>query len=106
MTDSSEDSVTKLNTQLNKSMVLMEDAVDAPSQSQKRKSITINTKSQPPSATSSPMVKARKSILKKSDKLLNDSTHNKGVNEEESNVIPQQAVSAVIPLRPHTVRNL
>lgn len=68
MTDSAnEDSVTKLNTQLNKSMVLMEDAVDMPSPNNKRKSIMINTETQPSRTTSTP-VKSRRSILKKSVK--------------------------------------
>lgn len=115
MTDSgNEDSVTKLNTQLNKSMVLMEDIVDTPSQSNKRKSITINTKTKPPSATSSPIVKARKSILKKSDKLPNNDSINNGdvqingIEKKLSDVISQKiSLSTSVPLpRPHTVRNL
>jgi len=111
-----EDSVTELNTQLNKSMVLMEDVVDIPSQSQKRKSITINTKMQPPSATNSPAVKARRSILKKSNKSPNDDFMNNediqiNVNGKKlSNVISQevsssQDVSSTLIPRPHTVRN-
>ncbi|XP_012235223.1 uncharacterized protein [Linepithema humile] len=92
-------------------MVLMEDVVDTPSQSHKRKSITINTKTQPPSATNSPIVKARKSILKKSDKRPNDDSTNNGdiqinSNEEElSNMISQES-STSIPLRPHTLEEL
>lgn len=111
MTDSiSEDSVTKLNTQLNKSMVLMEDAVDTPPQNHKRKSITINTKVQPRSATNSPAVKSRKSILKKSDKTFNEDSANNGVEmngsaEELSNVKSQRlSSSASVSSRPHTVR--
>lgn len=106
MTNSISDSVTKLNTQLNKSMVLMEDAVDIPSQNHKRKSITINTKTQPPSATNSP-VKSRKSILKKS--FGKDSTNNglvemNGNTEELNNVTSQRLSSVSILSRPRTVR--
>jgi len=109
--DSISDSVTKLNTQLNKSMVLMEDAVDTPSQNHKRKSITINTKTQPPSAPNSPAVKSRKSILKKSDKSFDeDSTNNGGVEinastEELNNVTSQRLSSSTSASpRPRTVR--
>lgn len=110
MTDSISDSVTILNTQLNKSMVLMEDAVDTPSQNHKRKSITINTKTQPPSATNSPAVKSRKSILKKPDKPFGkDSTINGVVEmndstEELSNVTSQRLSSISVSSRPRTVR--
>lgn len=72
MDSADEDSVTKLNTQLNKSMVLMEDVVDTPSSNHKRKSITINTEAKSPKTTGSP-VKSRKSILKKSNKSLGES---------------------------------
>lgn len=109
--DSISDSVTKLNTQLNKSMVLMEDAVDIPSQNHKRKSITINTETQPPSATNSPAVKSRKSILKKSDKSFDgDSTNNgdveiNGSTEELNNVTSQRLSSSIsVSPRPRTVR--
>lgn len=112
MTDSiSEDSVTKLNTQLNKSMVLMEDAVDTPPQSHKRKSITINTKTQPPSATKTSAVKKRKSILKKSDTSFSkDSVNNEvvemnGSTEELSNVPASRLSSSPsVSSRPRTVR--
>ncbi|KAL6264100.1 hypothetical protein P5V15_004179 [Pogonomyrmex californicus] len=70
MTDSSnEDSMTKLNTQLNKSMVLMEDAVDTSFPNHNRKSITISTELLPPKTINGP-IKSRRSILKKSNKSL------------------------------------
>ncbi|XP_011173627.2 uncharacterized protein LOC105205804 [Solenopsis invicta] len=72
MDSTNEDSVTKLNTQLNKSMVLMEDIVDAPSPN-KRKSITINTETVPSKATNSP-VKSRRSILKKKSNKSGENT--------------------------------
>ncbi|XP_072766812.1 uncharacterized protein [Anoplolepis gracilipes] len=110
MTDSiNDDSVTKLNTQLNKSMVLMEDAVDTPSQNHKRKSITINTKTQPPSATNSPTkVKSRKSILKKSDKSLNkDSEVEVNDNTQDLNNVSQRLLSsASVPSRPRTLQEI
>ncbi|KMQ87148.1 hypothetical protein RF55_13650 [Lasius niger] len=114
MTDSiSEDSVTKLNTQLNKSMVLMEDAVDTPPQSHKRKSITINTKTQPPSATKTSAVKKRKSILKKSDTSFSkDSVNNEvvemnGSTEELSNVPASRLSSSPsVSSRPRTLQEI
>ncbi|XP_050462514.1 uncharacterized protein LOC126857287 isoform X1 [Cataglyphis hispanica] len=113
MTDStSEDLVTKLNTQLNKSMVLMEDAVDAPPQNHKRKSITINTKMQPHSATNSPAVKSRKSILKKSDKTLNEDSANNEVemngNAKELSSVKSRRLSssASVSSRPHTLQEI
>lgn len=113
MTDSiSEDSVTKLNTQLNKSMILMEDAVDTTPKNNKRKSITINTKTQPRSTTKTPAVKSRKSILKKSDKSLNkDSVNNEVGNEindsvEESSNVPASKSSASNSSRPRTLQEI
>ncbi|XP_029155422.1 uncharacterized protein LOC114928415 [Nylanderia fulva] len=112
MTDSiSEDSVTKLNTQLNKSMVLMEDAVDTTPKNNKRKSITINTKTQPPSTSKSPVVKSRKSILKKSDKSLNkDSMNNEAeINssiKESSNVPAPRLSSSSSNSRPRTLQEI
>lgn len=109
----SEDSVTKLNTQLNKSMVLMEDAVDTPPQNHKRKSITINTKAQPRSVTNSPAVKSRKSILKKSDKTFNEDSANNGIvgmngsAEELGNATSQRlSSSASVSSRPHTLQEI
>lgn len=100
MTDSAnEDSVTKLNTQLNKSMVLMENAVDTPSPNQKRKSITINTEAKPPRTA----VKSRRSILKrssKSDDNLNDEVARLNGNVEELN---EKSSPPSILSRPHTV---
>jgi len=70
MTDSAnEDSVTKLNMQLNKSIVLMENIEDMLSPNHKRKSITIKTEEQS-KVHSSPVKGSRKSILKKSKKSL------------------------------------
>ncbi|EFN67089.1 hypothetical protein EAG_03447 [Camponotus floridanus] len=111
--DSINDSVTKLNTQLNKSMVLMEDAVDIPSQNHKRKSITINTETQPLSATNSPAVKSRKSILKKSDKSFDEDSTNNGVagingsTEELNNVTSQRLSSSIsVSPRPRTLQEI
>lgn len=60
-----EDSLTKLNTQLNKSMVLMDTTAESEiHQPKNNKSIRINTKIQPPTNTKSPST-TRKSILKK-----------------------------------------
>lgn len=115
MTDSSqEDSITHLNTQLNKSMILMEDAADIPPEHSRRsKSIKINTTAQPPSATNSPAVKSRKSILKKSDKSFNEKSMDDDVTqtnnnvESLSNVISQRLSSpALAPTRPRNVGDI
>ncbi|XP_003705990.1 uncharacterized protein LOC100881978 [Megachile rotundata] len=87
-----EDSLTILNTQLNKSMVLMDTTTEGEMhQPKNNKSIRINTKIQPPNQSKSPST-ARKSILKKpgrtngteteqsiesSQDVLNNSDHNK-----------------------------
>lgn len=114
MTDSAnEDSVTRLNTQLNKSMVLMEDAMDTPPQHNRRsKSIKINTVAQPLGLTSS-AIKSRKSILKKPDKLFDEKITNGNIIHTNSDVrelndiaISERLSSPVpIQLRPRTVSN-
>lgn len=109
MTDSAnEDSVTKLNTQLNKSMVLMEDAMDTPSPNYKRKSITINTETQSSKATISP-VKSRRSILKKSGKdATNDEVvqTNGGINKLSETVLNGLSLPTSVLSRPRTVSGL
>jgi len=112
MDSANEDSVTKLNTQLNKSMVLMEDAVDMPSPN-KRKSITINTEVQSSKAISSP-VKSRKSILKKSNKSFSENvtddevaqTSNDGVRTSEATFNGPQSLPTLVLSRPRTVSKL
>lgn len=104
MTDSAnEDSVTKLNTQLNKSMVLMENAVDTPSpnhKSPKRKSITINTKAQPPKTP----VKSRKSILKRSSKSSDNLTNDEVARSNgDAGGLSQESLPVSVFSRPHTV---
>ncbi|XP_011882353.1 PREDICTED: uncharacterized protein LOC105570039 [Vollenhovia emeryi] len=85
MTDSvSDDSVTKLNTQLNRSMVLMENVVDPPSPNPKRRSITINAKARSSKTAGSP-VKSRKSILKKSEKPDGNVTSDDVAQQSSSN---------------------
>lgn len=114
MTDSAnEDSVTKLNTQLNKSMVLMEDAVDTPPSNHKRKSITINTQTQPSRVTSSP-VKSRKSILKKSNKSFDENTvdnevartSNDGVDRLSEATFNELPLPASALARPRTLEEI
>jgi len=113
MDSANEDSVTKLNTQLNKSMILMEDAVDIPSPNYKRKSITINTEVQSSKATSSP-VKSRKSILKKSNKSFSENgtddevaqTSNDGVRMSEATFNGPQSLPTLVLSRPRTVSRL
>lgn len=113
MTDSTDNnSVTKLNTQLNKTMILMEDVTDPPTQNHKRKSITINTKTQPSSSKSSP-IKSHRSILKKrSGNLFRESNGDTQMNEnvqitngdvDGSSDTFQRSSSAFVSSRPHTV---
>lgn len=72
-----EDPLTRLNTQLNKSMVLMENVIETSQQQNKsNKSIKISTKAKPRNSNISPNDTHRKSILKKSDNM----------NIEESNI--------------------
>ncbi|XP_012534380.1 uncharacterized protein LOC105835533 [Monomorium pharaonis] len=113
MTDSaSEDSVTKLNTQLNKSMVLMENVVDAPSPNYKRKSITINTEVESSKAINSPVVKSRRSILKKSDKhsenVASDETaQTNGIVDRLSEATSKGlSLPASVLSRPHTLEEI
>ncbi|XP_014481706.1 PREDICTED: uncharacterized protein LOC106748038 isoform X2 [Dinoponera quadriceps] len=108
-----EDSITHLNTQLNKSMVLMEDATDVPPEHPRRsKSIKINTKIQPPTASNSPVVKSRRSILKKPDRSFSEkSTDNEirrsdGDIENLSNSSQRLLSSALGPARPRNLQEL
>ncbi|XP_011137340.1 uncharacterized protein LOC105181949 isoform X2 [Harpegnathos saltator] len=98
-----EDSITHLNTQLNKSMVLMEDAVyTLPASSRRSKSIKISTTTQPPSVTNSPVAKLRKSILKKpdgsfSEKLKDNEVMQTSCNIENINDVVSQKLALSIP---------
>ncbi|KYQ47304.1 hypothetical protein ALC60_13704 [Trachymyrmex zeteki] len=112
MTDSvNEDSVTELNTQLNKSMVLMENAEHTPPPNHKRKSITIKTEEQPSKMRSSP-VKSRKSTLKKSNKSLDKNvaddeimqTSNDDANR--SNEVTFNELSTSVLSRPRTLKEI
>ncbi|KAL2715286.1 uncharacterized protein V1478_014984 [Vespula squamosa] len=68
-----EDPLTKLNTQLNKSMVLIENVVNDHSQLNKsNKTIKIKTKSTSPKGNTSINGTHRKSILKKSENINNE----------------------------------
>ncbi|EGI62540.1 PREDICTED: uncharacterized protein LOC105148959 [Acromyrmex echinatior] len=114
MTDSAnEDSITELNTQLNKSMVLMENVENMPSSNHKRKSITIKTEEQLSKVRSSP-VKSRKSILKKSNKSLNKSaaddeivqTSNDDANRSNEVTFNGLSLSTSVLPRPHTLKEI
>ncbi|XP_032663336.1 uncharacterized protein LOC116840581 [Odontomachus brunneus] len=112
MTDCEKDSITHLNTQLNKSMVLMENIVDTPPEHPRHsKSIKINTTAQPRSATSSPAVKSRKSILKKSDRSFSEKSTDKEITQMNGNVesisdLSQRLVTAPNTTRPRNLREL
>lgn len=104
-----EDSLTKLNTQLNKSMVLMDTKESEIFQSKSKKSIKINTKIQP---ASPPIISpiSRKSILKKTEKKIiveNDLEQNKdnndSLNETNHN---KPSINATPTIRPHNVNKI
>lgn len=61
-----EDPLTRLNTQLNRSMVLMETATETVSEPRSKKTIRINTNTHPPEKHNTSHGLKRKSILKKS----------------------------------------
>lgn len=105
------DSLTKLNTQLNRSMVLMDTTTDNETRSPRSsKSIKINTKVQP-ARLSNGSPAQRKSILKKTD-TRNDE---RGVETQEAqnvendreiiNTTNNSRVSMSVPIasRPHNV---
>lgn len=88
-----EDSLTELNTVLNKSMALMENVTDTPQQSKRRKSVKIDTKIQPLDTPPAQHV-SRKSILKNSG-LKNSSD----LDNDESNSIGEEDSCEIIENR-------
>ncbi|XP_012058921.1 PREDICTED: uncharacterized protein LOC105622099 [Atta cephalotes] len=114
MTDSAnEDSVTELNTQLNKSMVLMENIEDMLSPNHKRKSITIKTE-EPSKVHSSPVKGSRKSILKKSKKSIDKNaaddeivqTSNDNANGSKEVTFNGLSLSTSVLSRPCTLKEI
>lgn len=104
-----EDSLTKLNTQLNKSMVLMDTKESEIFQSKSKKSIKINTKIQ---LTSPPITSpiSRKSILKKTEKKIiveNDLEQNKDNNDSLNETNHSKlSINATPTIRPHNVNKI
>lgn len=97
-----EDSLTKLNTQLNKSMVLMDTIETETSQRRSNKSIKINTKIQRSSLPNLPI--SRKSILKRPEKRNVIEAEN---NEETLSETNDSRLSLnVSTLRPHDVNKI
>ncbi|XP_043790628.1 uncharacterized protein LOC122713883 isoform X1 [Apis laboriosa] len=104
-----EDSLTKLNTQLNKSMVLMDTGESEISQRKSKKSIKINTKIQPASPPiTSPI--SRKSILKKTEKRIivkNELEQNIDNNNSSNETNHSGSSINVTPtIRPHNINDL
>lgn len=104
-----EDSLTRLNTQLNKSMVLMDATTENEMHQPKtNKSIRINTKIQPANQTKSPST-SRKSILKKSGKTNNFDTEQSiesnqdTLNNSDHNKLPTNTTTI---LRPRNIADL
>lgn len=98
-----EDSLTKLNTQLNKSMVLMDTPENEMNQSKSNKSIKINTKIQPAGSSNVSPV-SRKSILKKTDmksriKMESSSNDRETLNNNHNRL----SASGSNASRPHNV---
>ena len=111
MTDlDGEDSLTKLNTQLNKSMVLMDTTTESETNQPRRsKTIKINTKVQPASpGLSTPSPVSRKSILKKNDSRNRIQAQNAKSDRETSNDASHDGMSmnaSTVP-RPHNIDDL
>lgn len=112
MTDYEKDSITHLNTQLNKSMVLMENVVDSPPEHPRHsKSIKITTTAQPRKTTSNPAVKSRKSILKKSDRSFSEKTTDSEITQTNGNIesisdLSQKLSAPDTTTRPHNVSDI
>ncbi|XP_050594828.1 uncharacterized protein LOC126924418 isoform X1 [Bombus affinis] len=109
MTDlDADDSLTKLNTQLNKSMVLMDATETEIPQSKSNKSITINPNIQPASPhVNSPIVK--KSILKKAEKknVIEVEQHIENNKETRNEITGNRAsMNATSTTRPRTISDL
>lgn len=101
-----EDSLTKLNTQLNKSMVLMDTPENEMNQSKSNKSIKINTKIQPAGSSNVSPV-SRKSILKKTDtksriKMESSSNDRETLNNNHNRL----SASGSNASRPHNIDDL
>ncbi|PBC30273.1 CCR4-NOT transcription complex subunit [Apis cerana cerana] len=104
-----EDSLTKLNTQLNKSMVLMDTEESEISQPKSKKSIKINTRIQP---ASPPIISpiSRKSILKKTEKrtiVKNELEQNIDSNNSSNETNhSRSSINATSTIRPHNIDDL
>lgn len=96
-----EDSLTKLNTQLNKSMVLMDTIETGTSQRRSNKSIKINTKIQRSSLPNLPI--SRKSILKRPEKNVVEAENNEETLNETNDSRLSLNVSTV---RPYNVNKI
>lgn len=111
-----EDTLTKLNTQLNRSMVLMDHTMDETLPLRKSaKTIKINTKLLPAISTNSPSTGSRKSILKRSQRSTGNEEARENLPDIESelerlNRENQERLSmSVEPLpvsRPHNLQDL
>ena len=99
------DSLTTLNTALNKSMVLMDSPIEPEIKTKGEKSIKINTKAQPPSTPSTKPDTTRKSILKKyKTQGSSDSEDSPMIttSRNDSGVRVSQSIPNCLP-RPHSV---
>lgn len=103
-----EDSLTKLNTQLNKSMVLMDSGMgEEMPQHRSNKSITINTKIQPASLSNSSQTTSRRSILKKSDnRVTNDERNSTEETNNDRNTLNEYISNNSSTPRPHNIDEL
>lgn len=101
-----EDPLTKLNTQLNKSMVLMDTTETGTPQPKRSKSIKINTKIQPASPSNVPIT-SRRSILKKTEKR-NTRIENSENNRRTSNgtTCDRMSMNVSSVARPHNINDL
>ncbi|XP_012284432.1 uncharacterized protein LOC105701877 [Orussus abietinus] len=110
MSDSGkEDSLTKLNTALNRSMVLMERTTETSEPVKRSKSIKINTSVEPLGTTPVKPVKSRKSILKRTEPCNGVN----GIEQMDADVQQSQSTAEKLPsatedegTRPQTLQEL
>ncbi|XP_046824352.1 uncharacterized protein LOC124426567 [Vespa crabro] len=94
-----EDPLTKLNTQLNKSMVLIENVNDHAQSNKSNKTIKIKTKSTSPKGNTSMNGTYRKSILKKSESINNEERNVKENVTDTSLEVAAEMTSDILTIK-------
>lgn len=108
-----EDSLTKLNTALNKSMVLMDgNTMDKETKVKSRKSITINTSTQGANTPAKRKDRQQKSILKKSDpiKSIRELISDNGAQQNNDNLAMVKSATPkkpiILKMTPHNLEEI